>query len=167
MANNGKEVLDLSAIGDIAATQLSDVLTNVAGRHLLPKEVYIMMTSKLGLESDIFTRPYAIDQDQSGGTPGLANASSLDEVGNLNPKITVAEHIESVASYHPGTAFILDQETATALSGDPNRPVTLIDYGDDHCLLTGLNARGIDLFLTVPMTVIRETSGLTVIDYMP
>jgi len=168
MRQTGKEIVNLEAIGDRAARELSDALSNTCGRHLLPSEVYVMITFKLGLESDVFTAPFAIRQDQSKGIRGTTFADRLSDVGNLiTAKCTVAEHIEEVIAYHPGVAFILDQETASALSKDEKRPVALIDYGDDHCLLTGLNARGIDVFLTCPMDVIRAAGGLTIIEYKP
>lgn len=108
-----------------------------------------------------------INQNQSGNIPGLSTAEALDDVGYLKPNISIAEHIELVASHRPGTAFILDQGTAIGLSKDPSRPITLIDYGDDHCLLTGLNVRGIDVFLTCPMTVIQGMPGLTIVKFKP
>lgn len=167
MTSLGKELLDVGEIGDVAAVQLSDLLANVAARHLLPQEVYVMMTSPLGLEGDVFTRPYAVNQNQSGDMPELSTVEAFSDVGHLKPNISIAEHIELVASQHPGTAFILDQETAIGLSKDPSKSVTLIDYGDDHCLLTGLNVRGIDVFLTCPMTVIRGVPGLTIVKFKP
>lgn len=168
MTQTGKELVNLEAIGDQAANLISDALANISGRHLLPDEVYVMITAKLGFKSDVFTAPYAISQDQSGGIPGVSSADRLADIGNLlTEKCTVAQHVEEVAAYHPGVGFILDQETAIALSKDKQRPITLLDYGDDHCLLTGLNARGIDVYLTCPMAVIRAIDGVTVIKYQP
>jgi len=162
-----KEILDYTKIADWAAEELSDAVANVGMRHILPSEVYAIISSRLGLESDIFTAPFAVTQNSAGGQPGSGQIDRLDDIGNLDSNISVAKHIEVFITDHPGAGIILDQETAIALSKDRDRPITLIEYSDGHCLLTGLSERGIDTFITCSMDVIRNIDGIKLFKFKP
>lgn len=159
MSISNKEVVDLRYITDTVAYQLSDVAAHVVSKHQLSEEIYVIITSKLGLESDIFTAPFQAS---------TTSLQRLSDIGNLKTKASVAEHIELIASHHPGVSVILDQTTAIKLSQDSRnskKKISLIDYEDGHCLLTGLNVRGIDVYIAGDMDVIRVSGDFRIINF--
>lgn len=143
-----KEIIDMQAIADRVARLLAYETGDVAVLHIVPKLLYTIKTIPSGIESEVFTAPFAVTQKIENGRPGISQIDRVNDIGMLNPKISIAEHIEAFIDINPGAGIVLDRETAIKLGRDESRKLALIDYGDNHCLLTGLNTRGIDVYLT-------------------
>jgi len=156
-------IVRIREISDQATSQLAHNVANVAGKHLIPRHVYSMTTVPCELATDIFTAHFSVIQEVNGGKPGFSQVNrTTSDIGHFKPNITVAEHLKLFTSSHPDAAIVLDNKTAIRLGDDKNRHVALIDYGDGHCLLTGLSARGIDVFLTPDVAYTTKIGNVSV-----
>ena len=160
--NKPKDIIDMKAIADRAAVMLADDTENVVARHVVPRLLYTIKTIPSGIESDVFTASFAVTQTVRDGRPGISQIDRVGQIGMLNPEITIAEHIEDFMDSNPGVGVVLDKETAIKLGRNESRKLALIDYGDSHCLLTGLNARGIDVYLTPDVESIINLGGFSI-----
>jgi len=153
-----KDSLVKRDIENIVSNLLIDAMSPVVTKYGLSGDVYVMVASEQGLESDYFQAPFSVTQ-----LPPSFQAQQLLGIGYLKEGVTITQHIEKVASQHPGIPFIIDEKTALALSGVENRKIALIAYDGNHCLLTGLNGRGVDVFLAGDVQTLIEVGNLRII----
>jgi len=155
-------LVDMQKIADHAASILANAAGYIASMHPDVNKLYVIKTIHTGIGREIFTAPFAIFRRK--GSP-VFQQDRISDIGLLNPEVTIAEHIEETINMNPGTAIVLDQETAIKLGKDDSRSMTLIDYGNGHCLLTGLSPRGIDVYLAADVEDISKIAEFTYVRY--
>lgn len=164
--NKTKDIIDMQAIADRAALALNYETGNVVALHIVSEALYTIKTIPSGIHSEVFTASFAVTQKVEKGLLGISHVHRVSDIGLLNPEISIAEHIEVVVNMNPGVGIVLDRETAVKLGKDETRKLALIDYGDNHCLLTGLNSRGIDVYLTPDVKSVSDLgSGFSVTSF--
>ena len=129
------------------AEEVGNVLTAATIDNRLPAEVYVLITRHDGQRDRIFMAPYAMNYARPGIAQDVAMPHKLEETGVLIDEIPLVEHLQEVVKAHPDVGLVLDNKTAITLTGT-NPRLTLVDNGNNHCMLLGLRETPVDTFLT-------------------
>jgi len=141
-----KDIPDQATV-DRAARLLAADAADVFVMHNLHEELYVIKTIPFSTGSGIFTAPFKVTQVALDSHSGFKRIDRLDDIGFIQLGYSLTELISDVVESNPGIGIVLDRETAIKLTQEKLRKIALIDYGDKHCLLTGINSRGIDVYL--------------------
>lgn len=146
---------------DGIARQLADTLTNIAGRHWLPEEVYVMISRNDGVGTRLFTAPFGITRLTEGDGPGSVRADRLGKIGCLRQEVAFDVHMTAVLKSHPSMAFVCDQATAETLRQSASA-VEWQSEANGHYKLIGLPGSVADVYVEYAATAlppIGDVSG--------